>query len=180
MSTLLLNLPVGPGLLQFWETWAALGTSPKVIRIQGGLHHPLSEMPPSTKSVCHHKWLCTSPQTQLPIGGITYPNAKATNKNDQNSNISDFLQPTFLVSQTQKQVETYPRSELTEQISEVRKIYNGDTREYKDLPSGRRMGNIQRLFVSKVNPTISKLHHSASHGVHSVSEGGQTAVSKQV
>ena len=27
------NLPVGPRLHQMWETWAALGASPKVIRI---------------------------------------------------------------------------------------------------------------------------------------------------
>ena len=48
--------------------------------------------------------------------------------------MSGFLQRTFLGFQTQ-QMETYPISELTEQISEVRKIQNGDTRKNKDLLS---------------------------------------------
>ena len=44
------------------------------------------------------------------------------------SDICGFLQPTFLGSETQ-QMETYPRSELTEQISDIREIQNGSTRE---------------------------------------------------
>ena len=43
----------------------------------------------------------------------------------------------FLASEIQQQIETYHRSELTEQISEIREIQNGDTRAYKDLLAER-------------------------------------------
>ena len=54
------------------------------------------------------------------------------------------LEQTFLGSKTQQQVETYPRSEFTKQISKNREIQNGDTREYKDFLAEGRMGNIYR------------------------------------
>ena len=53
-----------------------------------------------------------------------------------NLQISGFLQQIFLGFKTQ-QMETYPRSELIEQISEIRDFQNGDTREYKDFLTER-------------------------------------------
>ena len=52
---------------------------------------------------------------QLPDGDITYTYGEASNRKRQQSKISGFLQLTVLCSKT-KQVETYPRSEYTEQI----------------------------------------------------------------
>ena len=42
----------------------------------------------------------------------------------------------ILGSKTQ-QVETFPRSKLSEQVSEVRKIQNGDTRKHTTLLANR-------------------------------------------
>ena len=58
-------------------------------------------------------------------------------------------------SKTQQQLETYPRSELTEQISEIREIQNGDTRKHKDFHAERRMGNVNR-FQGRLLPYPNK------------------------
>ena len=65
---------------------------------------------------------------------------KNTVEKVKKSDISGFLQQTFLGSKTQ-QMETYSRSELTEQIcvSEVREIQNEDTREHKDFLADRQL-----------------------------------------
>ena len=74
-----------------------------------------------------------SPQEQLHDCGITCTYAETSNKHVHKSSISDLLQLTVFDSQTQQQMKTQPRFELTKQISEVRKIQNGDPRKYKDL-----------------------------------------------
>ena len=62
--------------------------------------------------------------------------------------------------QTQQQVETYPRSELTEQISEIREIRNGDSREHKDfLAEGEWVTSIDfkgAYFHIPINPQSRK------------------------
>ena len=75
----------------------------------------------------------------------------------QISSISGFLQLIFLGPWARQQVETYPRSELNVQTSEVRKIQNGDSRNYKNLPSDMRMSNVHRLqgrLLSYLNESI--------------------------
>ena len=64
----------------------------------------LPELATSDKVSNNYKWLYTSPQERLPDRDVPYY-----------ISISGFLQQSF-GSQTQQEVETYTRSELTEQI----------------------------------------------------------------
>ena len=78
---------------------------------QGRLHHPLLELANSDKISTNHKWACTSPDQQLPHGGMTCTYAETGIINGKKkSDISGFLKPTF-------HVETYHESELTEENS---------------------------------------------------------------
>ena len=99
--------------------------------------------------------LCTSPQEQLPDGGITCIYSKQCSRKGQQSDISGFLQQTFLGFKPQQQMEIFSRSELTEQISEIRNLQNGDTRKHKDFLVERRMGNVHR-FQEHVLPYTNK------------------------
>ena len=73
------------------------------------------------------------------------------------SSIPGFIQPTFPASKTQQQVGSYPRSECTEHISEVRKPQNGDTRKNWNFLANRPMGNIHR-FQGCLFPYPNKPH----------------------
>ena len=100
----------------------------------------------------------------------------------------------------QKQVETYPRPERTEQISEVRKVQNGETRKCKYFLANRPMGNVHQfqghLLPYPNKPTVQEMptfSHPRSilpiqsstvwsvfccHGIHSGSQGSQADGSK--
>ena len=98
-------------------------------------------------------------------------------------------------------MEIYPRFELTEQISEIREIQNGDTRSHKDFLVERQMTNVHR-FQGRLLPYPNKLTIQAipafscpesilpiqssticfiyySNGIHNGSQGSQTDGSKQ-
>ena len=56
-------------------------------------------------------------------------------------------------------METYPRSELTEQISDIRDSQNGDTIKQKDFLAERRMVNYHKFqghFHIQINPQSRK------------------------
>ena len=67
---------------------------------------------------------------------------------------------TVLGSKTQQIVETYVKSELTEQIYDVGKIQNGDTRKYKKFVANRQMSNAidfkDAYFHSPIKPQSRK------------------------
>ena len=73
---------------------------------------------------------------------------------------------------------TYPRSELTEQIYEVRKVQNGDTRKY-DFHANRRMGNIYRfqgcLLSYPGKPTVQEIPAFSHPGSILPVQGSTTA-----
>ena len=162
--------------------------------------HPHLPVPTNLDKVInqcnHYKWLCTSSQGQLPDRGITCTYAEECSRIGQNSEIFKFLQCTFHGSKTQQLVDTYLGPQYSEQISEDREIQNGNTRNYKDLPSSRGVGDTHRLHGhllprSNTQPVeeISMFSYSRSilpsqsttlwsvyisHGIHGSGEGGQT------
>ena len=51
----------------------------------------------------------------------------------------------FLVPKNKQQMETYAKSEQSQQIPQGRKIQNGDTRNVPDLPTDRGVGDVHRV-----------------------------------
>ena len=144
----------------------------------------------------NHQLLFTSSQGPLPVGGITSADKQICSRVGLKSRISDFLQPAIFGPKTKQQMETYTRSEQSQQIPQGRKIQNGDTRNDPDLPTDRGVGHIHRfrghlLPHTKTKPikkipeisctgqnipiqstTIWPVHHSC--GVHCSDQRGQT------
>ena len=115
VHTVVQNLPVGAILNQFWKT---RGQFQSHKNSQGELHPQLSKQTIFDQVSSSKKWLSTSPQEQLLDAGITCTSKECSRKGPK-SDI--WLSSTdFSWFQTQQQVETYPRSELTEQIPEIR------------------------------------------------------------
>ena len=173
------NLPVEVRLHQFRKSFPfrnqpTLTRSPIII---SGFVHPLQE--------------------QLPDGGITCTHAKERPK------IRHFWLSSADCSgsKTKQQMKTYPRSELTEQLSEIREIKNGDTKKLKDSLANRRMGNVHRfqgcLLPYPNKPTVQEMPAfscprsilpiqsstvwsvNCFHGILNGSQGSQTNGSKQ-
>ena len=86
------------------------------------LHPPLLDPVKLDKITQRHKLFSQSPQEPLPAGGITSAYGQKCSRAGPQSNISGFLQPTFLGPKTQQQVETYSRSEQSESIPQGAKI----------------------------------------------------------
>ena len=98
-------------------------------------------------------------------------------------------------------METYPRSEHSEPISQVREIQNGDPREYKNFSTTRGVGDLNRLqgciFPHPHSPSLQEVSEIScqghllpiqssafrsvycSNGVYDSGKGGQTHGSKQ-
>ena len=55
------------------------------------------------------------------------------------------LQLSIFGPKTKQQMETYTRSEQSQQIPQGRKIQNGDTRDDPDLPTDRGVGSVHRF-----------------------------------
>ena len=100
---------------------------------------------------------------------------------------SRVLQETISCTQTQQPVETHLGPEHVEHLP---KHTVGDTRDKRNLPTGRGVGYLHRfqrrilphthsiyVFTSRVSPTSSKhypLPVHSSHGIHSGGQRGQT------
>ena len=110
------DLHVWARLHQFWETWAALLAGPNVITVLRLLHSPLPDLAKFDNVTDHPKSLCTSPEELLPDRGITCVCARECSRTGQNSEISRFLQQTFLGAKTQQLVETLLGPQYSEQI----------------------------------------------------------------
>ena len=110
-----------------------------------GLHPPLSDQAKTHKVSHGHKLLCQSPQEQLPAGGITSAYSQKCCRTSKASNISRVLQPAIFSSKTQQQVETHTRLEQIESFPQNRKIQNGDTRNYENVPPTRGVGYLNRF-----------------------------------
>ena len=89
--------------------------------------------------------LCKSPQEQLPARGIASADKEKCNRIGHQPPFSRVLQSSLFGPQTKQQMETHLRSEQSQQISQDRKIQDGDPRNYPDLPPDRGVGYVHRL-----------------------------------
>ena len=155
---------------------------------QRGLHPPL---PVQTQldqiSNCHEQ--------QLPCWRLASAGEQKCSRTGSNSKISGFLQQTILGTQTQQPVETYLGPEHLEHLSKHRVIQNGDTRDNKNLTTGRGVGYLcrfQRCLLPHTNSqSVQEVHAfscpgsvlpvqsptlwpvNSTNGVHSGGQRGQ-------
>ena len=112
------------------------------------------------------------------------------------SKLTEVLQPAIFGTQTQQPVETYLEPEHLEHLPKHRVVQNGDTRDKKNLPTGRGVGHLHR-FQGRIlpytnsqsvqeahafsrpgpvlpvqGPTLWSFH--STHGVHSGGQRNQT------
>ena len=96
------------------------------------------------------------------LPGITCTYSKECSRKGHKSDISNFLQQTFLDSKTQQQMESNPRPEFTKQISKIRDFQNTDTREHKDFLIEWQINNIHRfqgcLLPYTNKSTVQEIH----------------------
>ena len=113
--------------------------------VERRLLSPLSD-PAKTNKIPHgHKLLRTSPQEQLPVGGIGSADRQECSGTGTKSNFSGLFQPTVFGSKTKQQVETHSRSEQVKSLSQGGEIQDGNTGNHQNLPSARGMGHVHRL-----------------------------------
>ena len=93
----------------------------------------------------NHQLLCTSPQEPLPAVGIASADKQKCSRVGQKSGISGLFQPASFGPRNQQQMETYTRSEQSQQIPQGRKIQNGDIKNDPNLPTDRGLGDIHRF-----------------------------------
>ena len=113
--------------------------------VKVGLHPPLPEQALSIKAPNGHKPLCEPPQEQLPVGGFASAYFQKCGGTGTKPKIFRFLQPAFLGTQTQQQVEAHPRFEQSESLSKSGEVQDGNTRNHQNFPSTRGMGHLNRL-----------------------------------
>ena len=90
------------------------------------------------------------PQEPPLVGGF----ASAGEKNcrtGSNSKITGLLQEAILCTQIQQLMGTYLGPEHLEHLSKHRTIQNGDTRDDKNLPTGRGVSDLNRCILSHTN-----------------------------
>ena len=141
------GLPVGAKLHQFYQKWAALGASPKVITVlkEGFI------LPKSDKVTQHHKLLCQS-HRKLYLSAVLHQlmtkNAVELVTTQTSSRV---LQQAIPSSQTQQLVETYIRPQYPQQI-------------FKDRGSGLpRIHGFQRCILPHTDSKSVQEVHAISH-----------------
>ena len=164
------NLPVGARLHQFWKKMGSPRCQPQITSSpQRRLHSTLPVPAQPNKKTHNNKLLCKSSQEQLPVGGIASAVRQKCCRVGSKSTVPGVLQPVISGTQTQQLVATYLGPEHTEQLSENTVVQNGDSRDYTDLPPGRRVGNLHR-FQRRILPYTNK---QPVQEVHAFSGPGQ-------
>ena len=163
---------------------------------QKGLHPPLPVETQLGQITNCHKQLYKSPQKPRPCGGPVSAGEQKCSWTGSKSKFTGVLQPAIFGTQTQQPVETCLGSEHLEHLPKHRVIQNGDTRDNKNLPTGRGLGHLHR-FQGRILPytnsqSVQEVHafsypgpilpvqgpnlwsvHS-THGVHSGGQRDQT------
>ena len=163
---------------------------------EGGLHSPVPVQTPLDKVTDCNKQLPQSSKAVLPFRSTVSADKQKCSRTGGKSKLTGFLQPAIFGTQTQQLVETGPGPEHLEYLFKHRVVQDGDTRNNKNLPTGRGVGHIHRLqrrilphsnsqSVQEVHalpppgsvlpiqsPTLWSIN--SSHGVHSGGQRGQT------
>ena len=139
VPTVAIDLPVWTRLHQFGEKWEALGASPKVVTaLREGYNLPFRFRPNLTRS--------PTVQQEPPLAGGPAPAVEQKcSRTGSKSKIPGVLQQAIFGTRTQQPVETYLGPEHLEHLPKHRVIQNGDTRNNKNLPTGKGVGYLHRF-----------------------------------
>ena len=196
VPTAALDFPVGTRLHQFWEKWAALAASPKVVTVlREGYSLPFWFRPNLTRSptvISNY----VNPHKNLHLLEALYQlvNKNAVERVATQKSLG-FYNRLFLVPKPNSRWRPIlDLSTLNTFLNRV--VQNGDTRDNKNLPTGRGVGYLHR-FQGRILPhnnsqSVQEVHafsHPGSvlpvqsptlwpvhttHGVHSGGQRGQT------
>ena len=138
------------------------------INVERGLHPTFPSQTKLDQVTHNHQLLCTSSQEPLPVGGTASADKQKCSRTGQKSRISGVLQPAIFGPKTKQQMETYTRSEQSQQIPQGRKIQNGDTRNDPDCPPDRGVVDVYkfqgRLFPYTHTKPIQKISEISCTG----------------
>ena len=108
--------------------------------------HPLLPVQTQFNQITNcRKQLCQPTKTIPPFGGTVSAGEQKCSRTGSKPKLTAVLQPAIFGTQTQQPVETYLGPEHLEHLSKHRVIKNGDPRDNKNLPTGRRVGPFHRL-----------------------------------
>ena len=129
---------------------------------QRGLHPPLPVQTQLDQVTNCHKQLCQPPQKLTPVGGLASAGEQKCSRTGSNLKITGALQQAIFGTQTPEPVETYLESAHLEHLPKHRVVSNGDTRDNKNLPTGRGVGYLYR-FQGRILPhtnsqSVQKVH----------------------
>ena len=153
------NPPVGSRLHEFWEKWAALGISPKVISVlKEGYILPFRSRPYLTKKPTITSCYVDPRRNSYLLEALHQLLDKNAVKLVQNPQSLGFYNRLFLVHKTQQPVAPYLRSEQTEQFFENTVFQNGDPRDNTNLPPSRGVGHLHRFQRHVLPHTVKPVH----------------------
>ena len=133
---------------------------------QRGLHPPLPVQTQFDQVTNCHKQLCQPPQEPPLVGGLASAGEQKCSRTGSNSKVTGFSQQAIFGTQTQQPVETYLGPEHLEHLPKHRFVQNGDTRDNKNLPTGRGVGHLhgfQGRILPHTNSKSVQEEHAFSH-----------------
>ena len=107
-----------------------------------GLHPPLPVQTQSNQVTNCHKQLCHPTKTVQSFGGTVSADEQKCSGTGIKPKLTGFLQLAIFSTQTQQLVETYPGPEYLEHLPKHRVVQNGVSRDNKDLPTPRGVGDL--------------------------------------
>ena len=163
---------------------------------QRGLRPPLLVQTELDQITNCRMQVCQSSQKPPPFGGPISAGEQKCSRTSSKSKLPGVLQQVMFGTQTEQPVETYLGPEHLEHLPKHRVFQNGDTRDHKNLPTGRGVGYLHRfqgLVLPHTNSqSVQEVHafsrpasvlpvqsttlwpvHS-THGVHSGGQRGHT------
>ena len=140
------NLPVGVRLQNFWKAWLDLSVGPKVVQIlREGYILPFLIWPNLTRSPTIISCYANPHRHLYLLEALHQIMDKKCSRIGPKPKISGILQPGFLGTKAQQQVETYTRSKQSEPIPQGVKVQNEDTGNHRNLPPTRGVGYLNRF-----------------------------------
>ena len=130
VQTVVPNLPVGARLHQFWQKWAALGISPKVVTVlKEGYTLPFWFRPNLTRAPTITSCYVNPHRDSYLLEALHQLLSKNAVELVSNQLSLGFLQPVISSTQTQELVETYLGPQHTQYLFENIVVQNGDPRD---------------------------------------------------
>ena len=111
---------VGGRLQSFWQVWQNMGSNPRVVYPQGGLHSSLQTKAPFDKVPLDSKRLLKSNQEHVPKGSPYKSHKQVGSRKGGGQVVPGFLQPSFSGSQIKQKMEANLRSESSQFIPQHR------------------------------------------------------------